>query len=807
MKAAALLVVAFLVWPASRISGQSPLDRRVTVHMRDVALRDALDRVAALAGIRLSYSAENVPLDRRVSIARDSATVDAVLADLLRDLPLQPVPVAADHVVLTPRPLGVPDTVTRPAAVLDRVVVTGNVIGASERPIPVALDIVRGREAERRDDRTLSTVLDGSVPGVWMWEQSPSSMLARYGSIRGASSFGLSYPKVYVDGIEVANPLLFTQIQPEIVDRVEVIRGPQGAALYGADAISGVVNVVSRHDGTAPDGSHMQLRSQVGYAASSFSPDAVAVQEHALTIRAGSNLRSGGVTIGGGTTGGYVPQAYSREIRTLGDSRVIGPNYTWTTNSRFYAKNAGVPANPLLVRLNPEQFAADSSPQQLRMYALGSTLTLTPAERWTYTFTGGVDGYRLANVSNEMAAIPSAADTALRDAGGAATRLTMRASGVTYLGDPSRLGSTFTFGVEHSLLRDRTHAEIPMVPLEPGEDSTEVPPGPERWDVVWGSNTGLSAQLTTSIRDRAYITTGVRGEHIADTRGLSQDATLPMIGGAFVQSAGPVTMKFRAAYGKGIRAPRTTTHLLTHESRHNIANPNLKPEEQAGTEFGVDVMLGRLLGVHVTRFDQLASGLIQTTVRVIGTTNSGGSGTRPEYGYQLQNVGEIINRGWEGQASLSAGPWTLSSAGTLASSRVRQVASGYSGDLLAGDRMLGVPSRTLSVTGGWNTSQLQLSTTVARAWDWVNYDRLAIAQAFISAGANNVSNLTGTKLRQYWVTYPGATRLRASAAYDIWHGTYLTIAGDNLLNYQRGEPDSITIVPGRTITLGLRAHF
>ena len=67
--------------------------------------------------------------------------------------------------------------------------------------------------------------------------------------------------KVYIDGIEVANPLLLTQITPELIERVEVIRGPQGAALYGSDAISGVVNIVSRHEGAGPDGANTFVRS------------------------------------------------------------------------------------------------------------------------------------------------------------------------------------------------------------------------------------------------------------------------------------------------------------------------------------------------------------------------------------------------------------------------------------------------------------------------------------------------------------------------------------------------------------------
>ncbi|MGJ8868590.1 TonB-dependent receptor plug domain-containing protein, partial [Salmonella enterica] len=82
--------------------------------------------------------------------------------------------------------------------------------------------------------------------GVWTWTATAGSVTARYGSIRGASSFGVSAPKIYLDGIEVANPLLVTQLDPNRVARVEVIRGPQGAALYGADAISGVVNILTR---------------------------------------------------------------------------------------------------------------------------------------------------------------------------------------------------------------------------------------------------------------------------------------------------------------------------------------------------------------------------------------------------------------------------------------------------------------------------------------------------------------------------------------------------------------------------------
>lgn len=785
-----------------------PLDRRISIHLRDIALRDALDRVAIAAGIRLSYSGEILPLDRRVSLARDTSTVGDVLADVLQGFAVEPVVVAHDHVVLAPRASTPHDTAVRGVAVLDRIVVTGSVVGASERPLPVALDVVRGRDAERRDETDLSKMLDGSVPGVWMWEQSPTSMLARYGSVRGASSFGMSFPKVYIDGVEVANPLLLTQITPEIVERVEVIRGPQGAALYGSDAISGVVNIVSRHDGAAAGGAHAFLRSEGGYVSSNFSIGAVPVQAHSLTLRGGSNLNSGGVTIGGSTTGAYVPHAYSRELRAIGDMRRVGARSTLTAGGRLFAKNAGVAPSPLLPT-SPGGFSPDTAPQQLRLYSLGSTLSLAPNESWTYAFTGGVDGYSLSNVSNELAHIPSVADTALRDASGSATRATLRGTAVKRTGSAEQVATTVTFALEQSALWDRTLNELPANTASSGSDPSSLPQSSVRGV---SSNSGISSQVDLAWRRTAYLTGGLRFEFIDRARAPAQLATLPMLGGAWVRDFAGATLKLRAAYGRGIRAPQSPLHVATREPRRTIANPALEPEQQSGIEAGADLFVGGFLGLHVTRFDQRASGLIQT-VTIGDTTTSGsgpspGPGGMPRYWFQLQNVGVITNAGWETQATATRGAISVSGAATVIESRVRRLARGYTGDLRAGDRMLAVPARTVSGTISWVGRSLQLSSTVSRAADWVNYDRLAVAQAWMNAaGGGDARALTGNKLRTFWLKYPGATRLRATASYGLLRGLTLTATGENLLNLQRGEPDSITIVPGRTITLGLRARF
>jgi outer membrane receptor protein involved in Fe transport len=790
MKRTALFLALFSLATATA-AAQSPLERRVTVHLRDVALREALDRIALLANLRFSYSGDNLPLDRRVSLARDTSSVAEVLAELLRAYPIEPVVVSSDHVVLTPRAVAIGDSVQM-IPVLDRVVVTGSVIGAPERPLPIALDVLRGRELERRDEAALAKVFSGSVPGVWLWEHTPTSMLARYGSIRGSSSFGLSFPKVYIDGIEVANPLLLTQITPELVERIEVIRGPQGAALYGSDAISGVVNIVSRHEGVGPDGTNAMIRSSLGYASSAYMPTAVAVQEHALTLRAGSNLRSAGVTIGGATSGQYVPQAYSRELRAIADARRIGSRSTLTANARFYAKNAGVPVSPLLAALSDE-LESDDEPQQLRMYSAGSTFTLAPTGRWTYSATAGVDGYALSNVSIEQSAIPSVADTALRNASGSATRGTLRASAVTSRGAPDRIGATLIFVAEQSVLNDRTLEERP----QPGS-------GPGRTLRIddWSSNTGVSAQGNLALRDLLYFTAGVRRERLGQTRAPSQYATLPMLGMSLVRDHRLVTWKLRTAYGKGVRATQSNT-VMARQPRRTMENPNLQPEQQSGIEAGIDLTFARMLAIHLTRFDQLATGLIQTVTVTDPSGGNSGPGN-PQTWYQLQNLGQISNRGWEAQATLVLGPASLAGAASFVDSRVQRLAIGYTGDLRPGDRMLAVPARTLSGTISIVRRGYSLSSTLSRASDWINYDRLAIADSLIASGG---TNLTGDNLRPFWVNYPGTTRLRAAASTASWRGVALTITGENLLNYQRGEPDTITIVPGRTISVGVKARF
>ncbi|HEY0527986.1 MAG TPA: TonB-dependent receptor, partial [Gemmatimonadaceae bacterium] len=353
-------------------------------------------------------------------------------------------------------------------------------------------------------------------------------------------------------------------------------------------------------------------------------------------------------------------------------------------------------------------------------------------------------------------------------------------------------------------------------------------PEPDTTTAFFASQTSIRrvtsaalAQANLSVNDVGYVTAGLRVERNG-ALGNSTVSTLPMVGAAAVRDYGPLTLKVRSAYGRGIRPPTTAPRETSlYDPRHEARLTSLAPEEQSGIETGLDLFVGHSLGLQVTRFDQRAAGLIQRVAYVStdqrsGSSGRGGPGPSPSpypvpaedrhIDYLLQNVGEITNRGWELRGDVNVSSLALGATFSTVDSRVQRLARGYIGDLRVGDRMLEVPARTASLTASWLGTAWTGSMSASRSWDWINYDRIALAGAF-SNSTQTDAQLVGRELRNYWLHYSGVTRLRATLSRSVYRGLSLTVGGDNLLNRQNGEPDNVTVVPGRTLTFGLRANL
>jgi outer membrane receptor protein involved in Fe transport len=798
----------------------APLDRRVTLKVREIALRDALDRLTAASGVQLAYSSDFLPVDRRVCMAADQQPLGAVLNALLRGTRVQ-VLVVSGKVVLSPgasstQPAEVPP---QRVSVLDRVVVTGNAVAAPRRPLTIGIDIIDGEQLRRQAIGSLSQLLDQAVPGLWVWGDSPSSLVSQYGGLRGASSFGASAPKIYIDGVEVANPLLVTQLNPEVVDRVEVIRGPQGSALYGSDAISGVVNILTRHDGAPLTGTLVTVQSMAGAAQSDYASGLVPQHEQRVSVRAGTNVRSGGLAATFSQTGSLYPSSATRQIAATGDARIVSSNATYTATARFFDKSAGIGRNPLIVPLLPSTNPASGSgpsqqllqttanDQSVRQYTLSSNATFAADEIWTHTLLAGVDGYALDHIADGVGPFPSQLDSALRAARGNGDRYTLRASSVAHFGEEGKADGTLTFGLEESVLRQ---AATQTQAVRQG--SGQYPMAVEMLRETWNHDTGILSQLTMSWQNSMYLSGGLRIERNDSFSGSNRYPLLPMIGVAVVRGLGEAELKWRVAYGKGIRPPQTPARSSAQGYTGGFYNQGLSqtlaaldPEVQAGYETGVELYAGRALTLQLTRFDQRVTGLIQN-VAVGVDTFSRGPGTETRVRYQLQNVGQISNTGWEVQGNYSRGPLGIVSTYSTVDSRVQALANGYNGDLRVEDRMLSVPRHTGSLTVSWLEGKWFGALGATRAQNWINYDRLRLAQDYLKPGID-LRAVTGAQLRNYWAKYDGETHLRLTLSRDLLRGFTAVVVGDNLLGGQLGEPDNVTIRAGRTITGGLRASF
>ncbi|GJG86690.1 hypothetical protein tb265_18710 [Gemmatimonadetes bacterium T265] len=818
-----------------------------------VPLRDALQRVAAEAGVRLSYSRELVDLDRTVCAPAPGQPVLAALDSLLRGTGVEAVTVGGGQIVLAPSPHATGDatgSASRPA-VLDRIVVTGSPAGAPARSLPVALSVLDGSAFGPRAATPLATALDGVVPGLWLWNQPTTSLLARYGSLRGASSFGLTTPKLYLDGVEVANPLFVTALSADQIERIEVIRGPQGAALYGADAISGVINVITRHDG-ADGGPAVTLRSGVGAAATAFATRPAFTQDYGLTVRTGSGAQTAGASIGLAALGPVVPGSTAHQLTALADARRVGQAGVLTLTARF-ADAVAPPDTDLFATAGTGTTATRTTAlttQHLSELTLAANAVRTTGGRWTHTLTAGLDAYQLSGVSAaNMAALSSQLDSTQRTARGGAARGTLRASTTATYDAARDLAVTVTGIADYGLLRDATRLGNAAYP---GETITTLIRGRGGYDgmqtagpgyvpvtpVTWLGTAGLVGQTTLAWRDAVFVTAGLRGERNDGFTSASRAALLPSLGVSTVHTLGDATLKLRTAYGSGLRPVQSAARQMSWHAAGGGALPSsLAPESQTGVEGGADLFVGgrgtrdgaaaTTFAVHVTGYSQLASGLVQQVAFAPNGADGGGpesdvsrSWNWPRWGpqwspeghldYVLQNVGAIANRGFEGEAQLrlargAPGVFTLGTTLAYVDSRVRRTAYGYTGELRAGDRMLEVPRWTLGATAGWRAAGWTTNVAVSRAADWINYDRVRLDAAVLAG--QSYSAITGPAVRAYWRSYAGVTRLRADITRDLSRGLAVVLTGENLLDRQRGEPDNVTVLPGRTLTAGVRAQF
>lgn len=136
------------------------------------------------------------------------------------------------------------------SSVLEEVTVTAQRRSESLQNVPIAITAVTAAEMERNGIHSLGT-LAGQVPGLTFSPFAPGQNIV---SLRGVSSnddgagtdnsVAVFVDDVYLGRVSNINPELYD------IDRVEVLRGPQGT-LYGKNTIGGAINIISSRPNTS----------------------------------------------------------------------------------------------------------------------------------------------------------------------------------------------------------------------------------------------------------------------------------------------------------------------------------------------------------------------------------------------------------------------------------------------------------------------------------------------------------------------------------------------------------------------------
>lgn len=128
-------------------------------------------------------------------------------------------------------------------SLLDAVVVTGTRTPKILKDVPVVTTVISSKEIEKTGSLTIADVLQTEIPGVEFSRQMDGQVVLNMQGMGGSDVLFL------VDGERMAgeslNNIDYERLNIDNIERVEIVRGA-GSALYGSNAIGGVVNIITK---------------------------------------------------------------------------------------------------------------------------------------------------------------------------------------------------------------------------------------------------------------------------------------------------------------------------------------------------------------------------------------------------------------------------------------------------------------------------------------------------------------------------------------------------------------------------------
>ncbi len=611
---------------------------------------------------------------------------------------------------------------------LDEIVVTGTAGQARRKEVGNSISSIDTRDLES-PPTDLDELITGQAPGVTVNLGEGMSGSGAQIRLRGNTSISQSNaPLIYVDGIRMrsdgypknvppvgysgrsanvtANPL--NDINPNDIERIEIIKGAAATTLYGTEAASGVIQIFTK-TGTAGDAS-WSFQAQQGFTdMQAFGPSNAPFmrvdpwlstahqQKYSGSVRGGvSELRyfvSGTYTDGQGV----LPDDSQEKFNVRGnfsfspfDELQLNWNTSYTSDD---VQNPPAGNNAQGLTLN----ALRGNSNYFGDYNKGLIDQLLDYKVFTnldHLVTGGSALYQpFDNLSNRLTIGYDRAEMELRqyrpfgfilapqgimsNEQWVSTTLTFEYVGNLEFDITPDLTSRLSIGGQ-SVTTNTTsvtgYAEEFSAPGEPTLSSGAATLSFE--DRIRVINAGFFAQNLLGFKDRYFLTLGLR---VDGNSAFGSDFGLqpyPKASLSYVISDESFwgddwgSLKLRAAYGHAGRAPGAFDAVRTWSAAgwggqpaflpNTVGNADLGPERTVETEVGFDAgLFNERLGIDFTYYHQVTDDALLPVAQI------------PSRGFltsQLENVGRVRNRGIElgvDGTLLDGAQWGFELGGTL----------------------------------------------------------------------------------------------------------------------------------------------
>jgi len=698
---------------------------------------------------------------------------------------------------------------------LEQLVVSGNVVATKRKADVSSVTVLTGKDIEALPGANLVNVLEGVVPGVTI--NSIGTTLGRVGEyfnsamlVRGAGI------KVYIDGIVYAAETSYlAMINKDDIDRIEIVRGPSAATLYGSGAIGGVMLIYTkkgRGDKTAID-----FKTSIGFQKSDYTEKNKQFQQkHSAEFYQG--IRNFSYTIGGNyrTQNDYLPKG---SVKTGG----AYANFTFNTGKFKFVLSNNYNTNKIIGSRYPvydnisgvgsyfwsyKDSAYVKAPYRVHSGIVSFNTNFQPTSWWTHSLTIGYteNGYHRAtdvSIYTDTALINyytnHASETGFQEWNSKDRTPTISYNNLIKIGnthDPFKMN--ILSGFEYS---NTKHDEVIYNNELHYTTSGGFTYGPNKvtGPPFYNYNrefTGAFLQLSPAFKEKYFLVAGARYEK----SNVSIAVVNPRIGFTTNFELRQFIIKPRINWGRSITpAPYYITHPSPSFGPFTfVANPDIKPKEQSGVDAAIEAYDKKdKFKIEIVRYDNV----IKNDFGTVRTVTNNGASLIISY----INIGKYAYNGWEFSTEYKIDHFKI--AGNYS-----KIKATFLDGSNKGNKVGNIPSYAAGASLSYSTPKLfcksdRLSATLSMtsSGKMMGYDNYHYSIEFARWRTGTIT--TRPNSNDYNYKTPGVTKYNLNVDYQFHPSLRFFIQAQNFANNITPDIDKSYPTPGASWMFGLNLSF